>query len=319
MKKILSLIICIVLLCGCSQTSSGLEKVTFVLDWTPNTNHTGLYVADALGYYEEAGIEIDIVQPPEDGANALVASGMADFGIGFQESIAVSLTADYPLPITAVAAVLQHNTSGIIAKEHITDFKSMEGSTYATWDTPIEKESIRYCMELQGGDFDKVNLIPSTVTDIVSALQTNIDCVWIYEAWDKVAAELGGLKYNFFKFSDVAPELDFYTPVIIAGDDYLKNNEETTRKFLSATKKGYEYAIAHPEEAAKILLEAAPALSEDLVVESQKVISAYYKDADTDWGYIDKDRWCAFYNWLYEENLINQNLGEKGFTNFYLE
>ena len=177
MKKLLALIICIALiwsLCGCVESDSGLEKVTFVLDWTPNTNHTGIYVADALGYYEEAGIEIDIVQPPEDGANALVASGMADFGIGFQETLAVALTADNPLPITAVAAVLQHNTSGIIAKKHITDFKSMENSTYATWDTPIELANIKHCMELQGGDFNKVELIPSTVTDIVSALQTPI-------------------------------------------------------------------------------------------------------------------------------------------------
>ena len=46
-----------------------LEKITFVLDWTPNTNHTGLYVAQELGYFEEAGLEVEIVQPPEDGAD----------------------------------------------------------------------------------------------------------------------------------------------------------------------------------------------------------------------------------------------------------
>ena len=50
------------------------KKITFVLDWTPNTNHTGVYVAEEKGYFEEAGLEVEIVQPPEDGAEALVAS-----------------------------------------------------------------------------------------------------------------------------------------------------------------------------------------------------------------------------------------------------
>ena len=60
------------------------EKLTFVLDWTPNTNHTGLYVAQSLGYFEDQGLEVEIVQPPEDGANTLVASGKAQFGVSFQ-------------------------------------------------------------------------------------------------------------------------------------------------------------------------------------------------------------------------------------------
>ena len=51
------------------------EKITFVLDWTPNTNHTGLYVAQSQGFFEDQGLEVEIVQPPEDGADTLVASG----------------------------------------------------------------------------------------------------------------------------------------------------------------------------------------------------------------------------------------------------
>ncbi|MDQ9749711.1 ABC transporter substrate-binding protein, partial [Acinetobacter baumannii] len=60
------------------------EKITFVLDWTPNTNHTGLYVAQNQGFFEKHGLEVEIVQPPEDGADTLVASGKAQFGISFQ-------------------------------------------------------------------------------------------------------------------------------------------------------------------------------------------------------------------------------------------
>ena len=60
------------------------EKITFCLDWTPNTNHTGLYVAQAKGYYEEAGLDVEIVQPPENGAALMCAAGQAQFAIEAQ-------------------------------------------------------------------------------------------------------------------------------------------------------------------------------------------------------------------------------------------
>lgn len=103
---------------GASEKTSStdgqqLQTITFVLDWTPNTNHTGIYVADKLGYFKEAGIQIDIQQPPEDGATALVATGKAQFGVDFQDYLAPAYVSD--LPVTAVAALIQHNTSGIIS------------------------------------------------------------------------------------------------------------------------------------------------------------------------------------------------------------
>ena len=117
-----------------------LEKVTFVLDWTPNTNHTGLYVALEKGYFEEAGLDVEVVQPPEDGAEVLVASGKAQFGVSFQDSMAPAISGENALPITAVAAIIAHNTSGIISRkgEGMDTPKGMEGHTYATWNGPIE-------------------------------------------------------------------------------------------------------------------------------------------------------------------------------------
>ena len=121
-KRVLAMLlavaaVCSLTACGNSerkkdQGEKELTKITFVLDWTPNTNHTGLYVAEEKGYFEDAGLDVEIVQPPEDGASALVASGKAQFGIDFQDSIAPAFASDSPLPVTAVATLIQHNTSG---------------------------------------------------------------------------------------------------------------------------------------------------------------------------------------------------------------
>ena len=305
-----------------SEEEKELEKITFVLDWTPNTNHTGLYVAQKLGYFEEAGLEVEIVQPPEDGAVVLVASGKAQFGVSFQDSLAPALIEGDAIPVTAVASVIQHNTSGIISRagEGMDTPKGMAGHSYATWNGAIELATIEKVVEADGGDYSKVELIPSTVTDEVSALKTNsVDSIWIFYAWAGVKTELEGLETDYFAFADIDPVFDYYTPVIISGNKFLEENPETAKAFLSALSKGYEFAIENPEEAAEILCDAAPELDKELVVASQKYLADQYRADAPYWGFIDADRWNNFYKWVNDNKLVEGNVMlNSGFTNEYL-
>ena len=298
------------------------EKITFVLDWTPNTNHTGLYAAESLGYFEDQGLEVEIVQPPEDGADALVASGKAQFGVSFQDTMAPGVAGDNALPTTAVAALIQHNTSGIISRkgEGIDTPKGMEGKKYATWDSPIEVAMIQDIVEEDGGDFSKVEMIPSTVTDEVSALESkSVDAIWIFYAWAGIKFELSGIETDYFAFKNINPVFDYYTPVVIANNDFLEEEPETAKKFLTALRDGYEYAIENPEEAADILCEAAPELDKDLVLASQEYLKDQYKAEVDQWGYIDPERWNAFYQWLNENGLTETEIPDNtGFSNDYL-
>ena len=304
------------------KENKDLEKVTFVLDWTPNTNHTGLFVAQEKGYFKEVGIEVEIVQPPEDGAEVLVASGKAEFGVSFQDSMAPALVGDNALPITAVAAVIQHNTSGIISRkgEGMDHPKGMEGHTYATWNGPIELATLQQVVEKDGGDFSKIELIPSTVTDEVSALKSkSVDSIWIFYGWAGVKTELENLETDYFAFADVDEVFDYYTPVIISGNGFLKEKPETAKAFLKALTKGYEFAIENPVEAAEILCKTNPELDEELVKASQKYLSEQYQAEAEKWGYIDAERWNNFYNWLNEHDLVETDIPEDtGFTNQYL-
>ena len=305
-----------------SAADNETEKITFVLDWTPNTNHTGLYVAESLGYFEDQGLEVEIVQPPEGGADALVASGRAQFGVSFQDSMAPGVAGDNALPTTAVAALIQHNTSGIISRkgEGMDTPKGMEGKKYATWDGPIEVAMIQNVVEQDGGDFSKVEMIPSTVTDEVSALESgSVDAIWIFYAWAGVKFELTGAETDYFAFKDINPVFDYYTPVVIANNEFLEEEPETAKKFLTALRDGYEYAIENPQEAADILCEAAPELDPELVLASQEYLKDQYKAEVSQWGYIDPERWNAFYQWLNENGLTEAEIPENaGFSNDYL-
>ena len=316
-KKILAVGLAAVMTVGAagsmtvSAADNETEKITFVLDWTPNTNHTGLYVAESLGYFEDQGLEVEIVQPPEGGADALVASGRAQFGVSFQDSMAPGVAGDNALPTTAVAALIQHNTSGIISRkgEGMDTPKGMEGKKYATWDGPIEVAMIQNVVEQDGGDFSKVEMIPSTVTDEVSALESgSVDAIWIFYAWAGVKFELTGAETDYFAFKDINPVFDYYTPVVIANNEFLEEEPETAKKFLTALRDGYEYAIENPQEAADILCEAAPELDPELVLASQEYLKDQYKAEVDQWGYIDPERWNAFYQWLNENGLTDTNL-----------
>jgi len=328
LKRIFTLILTLVMLltlAGCgADNNSDLKKITFVLDWTPNTNHTGLYVALEKGWFEEAGLSVEVVQPPEGGAEMLVGSGKAQFGVSFQDYLAPALMGKDALPITAVAAVIQHNTSGIVSRkgEGMHTPKGLEGKQYATWDLPVEKATMKTVMEADGGDFDKVTLIPSTVTDEVSALQSrSVDAIWIFYAWAGIACEVAGLETDYFAFADIDPVFDYYTPVIIAENEFLKEESETAKAFLAALAKGYEYAMENPTDAADILMKAAPELksNQELVYASQKYLAEQYTaDADK-WGVFDADRWNSFFNWLNDNGLVENTIPENtGFTNDYL-
>ncbi len=330
MKKILSVLLVLSMLfcfaaCGGKTETDSLYEITLCLDWTPNTNHTGFFAADALGYYKDAGIKVRIVQPPEDGAELMTASGQAQFGVSFQDTLASVFSSVGSMKITAVAALLQHNTSGIISRkgEGIDRPAGLEGKRYSTWNGAVELAMIEELMTKQGADFNKVKLVPSVTNEAEALRNKDTDAIWIYYGWAGIACQQAGLDFDYFAFSDIDPVFDYYTPVLIANDEFLKNEPERARAFIEATKKGYEYAAENPEKAAQYLIDGDTTGSlkgsEKLVTESQKWISEQYIADSEGWGVIDAERWDSFYGWLFEKGLIENKIeAGKGFTNEFL-
>lgn len=291
--------------------STDLTTVSFVLDYSPNVNHTGIYVAQEKGWFGENGIELEIVPVPADGADALIGSGGADMGVSYQDYIANSLASENPMPYTAVAAIVQHNTSGIMsrAEDDITSARGMENHTYATWNLPVEQATIKQIVEADGGDYSKVELVPYEVDDEVMGLQAGLfDTVWVYEWWAVQNAKLRNYPVNYFSFADMDPVFDYYTPVIATNDTFADAHPALVEGFLRAAKRGYEFAAENPEEAAKILCKAVPELDSALIAAAQASISpAYIADAAS-WGEIDPARWQRFYTWLNDEGLVERTI-----------
>ncbi|MET3211232.1 UNVERIFIED_CONTAM: ABC-type nitrate/sulfonate/bicarbonate transport system substrate-binding protein [Paenibacillus sp. PvR008] len=305
-----------------TQTSSptkGLKDVKVVLDWTPNTNHTGLYVAKDKGFYEKAGLNVQIVQPGSGGADQMVASNAVPFGISYQEGVTQARTQGVPL--VSIAAVIQHNTSGFAAPvdRGIKSPKDFEGKTYGGWGSPVEEAVMKSIMDADKGDVSKVKIINMGNADYFTAVKRDIDFAWVFYAWTGIEAELRGEPLDMLYVKDYSKSLDYYTPVIVSNEQTIKNDPELVKAFMDATAQGYEYTIAHPEEAADILIKAVPELDKKLVLASQKWLSPRYQDDATQWGVQKTEVWQNYSNWMYERKLLSRPLEvDKAFTNDFL-
>ncbi|QDP39002.1 ABC transporter substrate-binding protein [Radiobacillus deserti] len=333
MKKwmIISLILLVGLLAACGQEQSKsaakeegtstkeLKKVKIMLDWTPNTNHTGLYVAKEKGYFEEQGLDVEIVLPGEAGANQLVASGQADFGIGAQESLTQARVQGVPL--VSIAAIIQHNTSGFASPKDkkIDSPADFEGKTYGGYGDPVEKAVIDSLMKQENADVENVNIVNMGNSDFFTAVERDIDFAWIYYAWTGVEAELRNQKLNMVYLTDYSEKLDYYTPVLTTSEDKIKEDPDTVRAFVTAASKGYKYAINNPEKSAEILIKAVPDLDPELVRASQKWLSPRYQDDAKQWGVQKLEVWENYASWMMDNQLLEKKLdAEASFTNEFL-
>ncbi len=307
--------------CGNSERgSSDLQKVTLILDYVPNTNHTGFYVAKEKGWFEDEGLDVDIIEPGDNSVTTLIAAGKGDFGITFQEDVAYALSMKDPMPIKAVAAIIQHNTSGFASykRKNITRPRDFEGKTYAGWGSPSESSVIKAVMKADGGDFSKTKITVSDGSGY-ELLKDKVDYMWFFWAWDGIAAKRSGMDINYFEMSDFDKRLDYYTPVIITSDDKVGNDSGTIKKFLKASGKGYEFCINEPDESAQILHKYADTYDLGMLKESQEYLADKYVDDAPYWGFMKDEVWNRYNDFMKENGLIDKDIkAENCYTDEFL-
>lgn len=304
---------------ACRSQQSELTKAVLSLDWVPNTNHTGFYVALDKGWYAEEGIDLEI-QVPSDPSAALkqVAAGNTEFGVSFEDELTIARSND--IPVVSLGAILQHNTSAfaVLADSGITRPKDFEGKTYASVGLPIERPILGALMACDGGDISKVQFVDVGFDLLPALFGKRADIAWIYEGWDGVNAGLLGQKLTTFSlYGDCVP--DYYTPVVVAGESTLASKPDLVQRFMKATARGYTYAAEHPAEAAEILLKYAPESDTNLVKASQEYLSPRYIADAASWGQQKTEVWTTFVDWMFAEGVLAKPIdANAAFTNDYL-
>jgi len=316
-------LVLIVAACWMLLVSTGVmadDVVRIALDWTPNTNHTGIVVAQQLGYFSEEQLTVEIVQPGPTMSIQLAVSGQCEFAVSMQEYVTMARAQD--IPVVSIAAVFPHNTSGFAAPAELevlepADFENLR---YGGWGSDLEAVMIRTVMDVHGGDFDTVEMFNLGMLDFVTATQRNFaDFFWIFYGWQGIHAQLQGIDFIYIPLTELADVLDYYTPVIVTSEAMISNDPDIVSRFMRALARGYIYAAQHPEAAAGMLLSFAPELDAELVRASQTWMSG---QSETDlmlWGYQKPETWERFAAWAFKNALIEKAIDPlAAFTNQFL-
>ena len=309
---------------GAGNDGDGDRKVTLVLDWTPNTNHSGFYLAKAKGLYSDEGLDVTIVEPGESGGLPQIAAGNAQFAVSVAEALLPARAEG--AEVVSVGAILAHNTSSLVipADRGVKSAKDLEGKTYAGYGGELEKALLDALVTCAGGDPAKVNYVEVGNVDYrIGFDRGDYDAVWVFDGWDVIRLrELEAMAVTTLPFYGVGPASclpDWYTPLVATSQQLIDEDPELVRAFMKATAAGYEAARTDPEAAAGALLAAAPELDADLVTRSAVYLSSRYGDPGQPWGVQRPDTWSEFAAFLVKNALLAPEVNPAAaFTNEFL-
>ena len=246
--------------CGQSQTSAAQNTdptINVMLDWTPNTNHVGLYAAKALGYYKDEGINVNILPVSSAGAEQAVETGVANIGFSTLSNVAafdakgahLQLILDLTQKDVAIWCALASNKS-------IKTPKDFSGKTFVTFGSAEQKAVLREMIKNAGGtgQFSTITVGTSTFQTLESGKGT---FGGFYATWEGVESQLNGPKLTCFKSVDWGVPGNPTQLGYAVNASWEQAHEKEVQEFVDATARGYAYAIANPIQAAHLLVQGA--------------------------------------------------------------
>eukprot|EP00613_Pedinella_sp_CCMP2098_P046065 CAMPEP_0171843594 /NCGR_PEP_ID=MMETSP0992-20121227/15962_1 /TAXON_ID=483369 /ORGANISM="non described non described, Strain CCMP2098" /LENGTH=363 /DNA_ID=CAMNT_0012461219 /DNA_START=67 /DNA_END=1160 /DNA_ORIENTATION=- len=308
------------------MTELNKRKIVLALDWTPNTNHLGFYVAKATGLYDKFGLDVQLLSTNDEAYSTsylpspggewrpprvcdAVQPGRerdATFALNSPEGAVNWNTSGADRPkLKAVAACLQKRTSAVVtlASSGLSRPKDLDGKVYASYGARFEGRIVRALIEADGGTGEYNEVVLPMLGIWSTLLEGKADATWVFMGGD----------LNAFKMEDFGIPYA-YSPLVMAHPDTLQQEPEVVRTFLEASALGWQHACADPSGAASALVELAlrdsgVALDLGMVQESAEFIAGYaLREADGAWGVMDPAVWAKYLAWLDQTGLLTPQL-----------
>ncbi len=244
--------------CG-GDDSSERVSVKLAMDWYPNSNHTGLFIAKQRGYFEEEGLDVNMYTPVDPSAVLqTVGAGEDDFGISYQPD--VLLARGQGVPVVSVTAMVQHPLNSVmaLASSGIERPRDLVGKKVGYPGIPTNEPLLDTMLKADGArgleDVELVNvgfdLAPALIGERVDAV---VGAYWTHES---ILIENEGYPVNIMRMEEWGVP-DYYELVIVASEDTIANRADVVERFVRAVRRGYEDAAANPQEGVDVLLELA--------------------------------------------------------------
>jgi putative hydroxymethylpyrimidine transport system substrate-binding protein len=290
------------------DTTGERENFSLTLDFYPNPDHAGIYMAQKLGYFEEAGLDVSVATPSDPAAPIkLVAAGRSDLAISYEPEVA--LAREQGLDVVAIAALVNRPLTSLIwlQKSGIRGVGDLKGKTVATAGIPYQDAFLKTILarvKLSPEDVKAVNvgfgLLPALLGGSAQAMLggfSNVEGIDLRERGKAPVVtpvdKLGVPTYD---------EL-----VLVARRESLEADPEKFRLFLAALERGTDAAVQQPGAATKAITEANPDLEPKLTAAEVKATLPLVgaRTEGQPYGYMDPEEWSTFAGWMRDNGLID--------------
>jgi putative hydroxymethylpyrimidine transport system substrate-binding protein len=326
-KRLAVVVTAVLALAGCGEkeevtTPSGAtERLDLVLDYTPNPDHAGIYAAIADGQFERAGLDVKPVVPPDPSAPLrLLQAGRADVAISYEPELL--LARDKGADLVAIGALVQQPLTSIMSlgKNAVRDVAELKGKTVGTAGISYQDAYLTTVLREAGvepGSVKRVNvgfgLIPAMTSKRVDA---TLGAFWNVEG---VQLEREKKEPHIIRIEQAGvPTYDEL--ILVARAQDLRERGPLYRSFLQALARGHRLVRRDPEAGVDALLEADNKLDRgDTLASVRATLPAFFPDdEDQPFGFMDKDEWARYAQWMLDNELLKQRAEVRALTNEFL-
>ncbi|HWQ68169.1 MAG TPA: ABC transporter substrate-binding protein [Methanospirillum sp.] len=282
--------------------NNSFEPVLLQLKWTHQFQFAGYYVASEKGYYRDSGLNVTILE----GSSTInpvdrVISDIADIGVGTSE---IALQRAKGNPLVVLGTIFQHSPLIFLVKENsgISNIHDLVGKRVMM--EAGSEELIAYLIH-EGISPDNIEII-SDVSNLTALLTGEVDAISAYSTTEPYLLSQKGVR--FLEFTPRASGIDFYGDNLFTSESYLKKHPDTVKKFIDASRRGWEYALKHPNETADLItLRYKPDVSNDqLLFEADQMQRLIMPDI-VQIGYMNPGRWQNIIDIYDELGMIHQS------------
>jgi len=285
-----------------------MDNINVALDWTPNINHIGFFVAREKGFYDRQGLEVNLISPAEDNYTVTpakkVEKGQADFALCPMESVLSYRTKSVPFDLKATAAIYQEDLSAIVTLKDsgIASPAQLDDKSYASYQARYEDEIVKQMIISDGGSGAIKIAYPSKLGIWETIEKGLYDATWIFLNWEGIQASGRGLSFNTFRLKDFNVPYS-YSPVLAASESQVEKRRNAYGRFLFATKQGYLFTKDRRKEAAEILSQKVAEQDKDIDLLATIDYSIHAFGTKDNWGNMKTENVQEYLNWIYDKRL----------------
>jgi len=301
-------------------------KLKLALDWTPNVNHIGFFIANELGFYKEQGIDLEILNPKDDNYSMTPGKKLeldfADFAIAPFETVISLNNKVNQVQAMAIYAIMQKDLSSIVTlkSSNITSPKLLDGKTYASYKARYEDHIVKEMIKNDEGKGDLSIIYPEKLGIWNTLLTGKADATWIFDNWEGIEASGKNIELNNFTLGEFNIPYG-YSPVVLTKMENLIKKKGLYSKFIKATKKGFLYPKSNLIESIEILSRYVTEYDLNNIDLEKALLFSIPNFGDfSSAGFMNQDRVSGFIQWLVDKGLENETiLNQSLFTNELLE